>query len=77
MEPGTIGIDVERYVRDPSLRVGVLACIAHRAPPRGYGRGSQVASTLPWVVGLGSNRQDLWMEIFRRLRVGWFLRVVR
>ena len=38
----------------PRLRVGVLASIAHRTPPRGYGPWEQVASTLTeGLVALG------------------------
>ena len=50
-----IGIDVERGTPEPSpLRVGVLASIAHRTPPRGYGPWEQVASTLAeGLVALG------------------------
>jgi glycosyltransferase involved in cell wall biosynthesis len=48
-------IDVERGAAGPSsLRVGVLASIAHRTPPRGYGPWEQVASTLAeGLVALG------------------------
>ena len=36
------------------LRIGVLASIAHRTPPRGYGPWEQVASTLTeGLVALG------------------------
>ena len=36
------------------LRIGVIASIAHRTPPRGYGPWEQVASTLAeGLVGLG------------------------
>jgi len=39
---------------DKPLRIGVLASIAHRTPPRGYGPWEQVASTLAeGLVALG------------------------
>jgi predicted GH43/DUF377 family glycosyl hydrolase len=45
------GFDVDRpapaaEVRSWSMRIGVLASIAHRTPPRSYGPWEQVASTL-------------------------------
>jgi len=41
-------------VTDRPLRIGVLASIAHRTPPRGYGPWEQVASTLAeGLVALG------------------------
>ncbi len=43
----------------PRLRVGVLASIAHRTPPRGYGPWEQVASTLTeGLVALGHDTVD-------------------
>ena len=47
-----IDIDVESGAS--RLRIGVLASIAHRTPPRGYGPWEQVASTLAeGLVALG------------------------
>ena len=41
-------------VSTPCLRIGVLASIAHRTPPRDYGPWEQVASTLAeGLVALG------------------------
>ena len=42
---------------DPSLRVGVIASIAHRTPPRNYGPWEQVASTL--AEGLVARGHDV------------------
>ena len=39
------------------MRVGVLASIAHRTPPRGYGPWEQVASTL--AEGLHARGHDV------------------
>jgi glycosyltransferase involved in cell wall biosynthesis len=54
-EQDRTGIDVDRDAQATgSLRVGVLASIAHRTPPRGYGPWEQVASTLAeGLVALG------------------------
>jgi len=48
-------IDIERGEHETSgLRIGVLASIAHRTPPRDYGPWEQVASTLTeGLVALG------------------------
>jgi len=38
--------DLRAEVTDRVLRIGVIASVAHRTPPRGYGPWEQVASTL-------------------------------
>ncbi len=50
-----VGIEFERSEHGTArLRVGLLASIAHRTPPRGYGPWEQVASTLAeGLVALG------------------------
>jgi Glycosyltransferase Family 4 len=58
-EPGGVLIDLTRRLPPPApestcLRIGVIASIAHRTPPRGYGPWEQVASTLTeGLVALG------------------------
>ena len=49
------GVDAPASTQGASrLRIGVLASIAHRTPPRGYGPWEQVASTLAeGLVALG------------------------
>src|SRR3954470_12828657 len=48
------GDDIDVGGSSARLRVGVLASIAHRTPPRGYGPWEQVASTLAeGLVALG------------------------
>ena len=58
-EEDRIGIDdVAGGGREtPRLRVGVLASIAHRVPPRDYGPWEQVASTL--AEGLAALGHDV------------------
>ena len=46
--------DVEPRAGTEALKIGVIASIAHRTPPRGYGPWEQVASTLAeGLVALG------------------------
>jgi glycosyltransferase involved in cell wall biosynthesis len=58
-EPGGDLIDLTRRLMPPArestcLRIGVIASVAHRTPPRGYGPWEQVASTLAeGLVALG------------------------
>ena len=48
------GDDIDVESGASRLRIGVLASIAHRTPPRGYGPWEQVASTLAeGLVALG------------------------
>ena len=54
--PGRVGVTSSRH-REVTVRVAVLASIAHRVPPRSYGPWEQVASTI--AEGLVARGHDV------------------